>query len=100
MNPALKKYYGKIPKNFIHYGGWYTMTNENWPLIGPMEKEGAFINSAFSGFGTMAACAAGELCAAWVTESELPEYASNFSLDRYKNPSLIKTLNKSNRGIL
>ena len=100
MNPALKKYYGKLPKNFIHYGGWYTMTNENWPLIGPMEKEGAFINSAFSGFGTMAACAAGELCAAWVTESELPEYASNFSLDRYKNPSLIKTLNKSNRGIL
>jgi glycine/D-amino acid oxidase-like deaminating enzyme len=100
LNPALKKYYGKLPKNFVHYGGWYTMTNENWPLIGPMVKEGAFVNSAFSGFGTMAACAAGELCAAWVTESTLPKYANNFSLNRYKNSSLMKTLNKINRGIL
>ena len=29
-----------------HYGGWYTMTEENWPLIGPMGPEGAFMNCA------------------------------------------------------
>ena len=55
-----------------HYGGWYTMTVENWPLIGPMGPEGAFMNCAHSGFGTMAACAGGELCAAWTADAPLP----------------------------
>ena len=82
LNQSLKAYYGQLPRNMHHYGGWYTMTTENWPLIGPMGVEGAFMNCALSGFGTMSACAAGELCAAWVTESELPFYASDFSLYR------------------
>ena len=34
LNPALKAYYGQLPRNMHHYGGWYTMTEENWPLIG------------------------------------------------------------------
>jgi len=44
------------------------MTAENWPLIGRAgdQDNGLIINCAPSGFGTMTACAAGELCAAWV----------------------------------
>ena len=48
------------------------MTKENWPLIGPMRTKGAFVAGALSGFGTMAACATGALCAAWVQGAELP----------------------------
>jgi glycine/D-amino acid oxidase-like deaminating enzyme len=100
LNPSLKAYYGQLPRNTHHYGGWYTMTDENWPLIGPMGHEGAFMNCALSGFGTMAACAGGELCAAWVAGVELPEYAREFSLERYKDAPLMKHLHASNKGVL
>ena len=100
LNPSLKAYYGQLPRNMHHYGGWYTMTTENWPLIGPMGVEGAFMNCALSGFGTMSACAAGELCAAWVAESELPSYASEFSLSRLHDVSLMAHLKACNKGIL
>jgi hypothetical protein len=35
LNPALKAYYGTLPKNTRHYGGYYTLTDENWPLVAP-----------------------------------------------------------------
>ncbi|ASJ75350.1 NAD(P)/FAD-dependent oxidoreductase [Granulosicoccus antarcticus] len=100
LNPSLKAYYGQLPRNMHHYGGWYTMTEENWPLIGPMGVEGAFMNCALSGFGTMSACAAGELCAAWVTGAELPSYASDFSLSRRDDEALMEQLKACNKGIL
>ncbi len=100
LNPSLKTYYGQLPRTMHHYGGWYTMTDENWPLIGPMGCQGAFMNCALSGFGTMTACAGGELCAAWVAEADLPGYAQDFSIDRYKDPTLMALLKKSNKGIL
>lgn len=100
LNPALKAYYGKLPRNMHHYGGWYTMTEENWPLIGPMGPEGAFMNCAHSGFGTMASCAAGELCAAWVAGGELPQYAAGFSMQRYRNAPLMQVLNEGAKGVL
>lgn len=93
-------YYGKLPRSMHHYGGWYTMTDENWPLIGPMGPEGSFMNCAHSGFGTMASCAGGELCAAWVAGGELPEYAADFSFQRYENDALMKSLLESAKGIL
>ena len=34
LNPRLKQYYQGFPRDFTHYGGYYTMTEENWPLIG------------------------------------------------------------------
>jgi len=37
----------------VYYGGFYTMTEENWPLIGPMEVDDVFVVGALSGFGTM-----------------------------------------------
>lgn len=100
LNPALKAYYGKLPRSMHHYGGWYTMTDENWPLIGPMGPEGSFMNCAHSGFGTMASCAGGELCAAWVAGGELPEYAADFSFQRYENEALMTSLLESAKGVL
>ncbi len=100
LNPSLKRYYGALPRGMHHYGGWYTMTEENWPLIGKMGPKGAFMNVALSGFGTMAACASGELCAAWVAEAALPSYARAFSLDRYQDKALMQVLSRSSRGLL
>ena len=100
LNPNLKHYYGSLPARRVHYGGWYTMTDENWPLIGPMGSDGAFINCAMSGFGTMAACAAGELCAKWITGDILPSYAVAFSADRYGNATLMQQLRAANKGVL
>lgn len=100
LNPALKTYYGQLPRNMHHYGGWYTMTEENWPLIGKMSPDGAYMNCALSGFGTMAACAAGELCAATIYGAELPDYASGFSMDRYDDTDLMAALHAANKGVL
>lgn len=100
LQPSLKTYYGQLPRNMHHYGGWYTRTEENWPLIGPMGPEGAFMNCAMSGFGTMAACAAGELCAAWIAGAERPPYADGFSLKRYEDPELMARLQAANKGVL
>lgn len=40
LHPALKTYLGRLPRGARHYGGYYTMTKENWPLIGPMRTPG------------------------------------------------------------
>jgi hypothetical protein len=54
LNPSLRTYYGRLPRGAVLYGGYYTMTPENWPLIGPLATPGAFVAGALSGFGTMA----------------------------------------------
>ena len=35
LKPGLKVYHERMPRSMSHYGGDYTMTIENWPLIGP-----------------------------------------------------------------
>ena len=47
------------------------------------------MSSAYSGFGIMASCAGGELVAAHVTGSALPDYASAFALARYDDPAYL-----------
>ena len=85
----------------MHYGGYYTMTAENWPLIGPVGPPDSYVVGALSGFGSMTACAAGRLCAAWVGGNALPDYAEGLSLERYKDDDLIDQLqNNSNKGLL
>ncbi len=91
--PGLASYCDALPRTLSHYGGYYTRTRENWPLIGPMGPQGAFMVAGLSGYGTMMACAAGELCAAWVTGKKLPGYARDFSLQRYADKPLMKMLN-------
>ena len=100
LHPSLKTYFGQLPRNMHHYGGWYTMTEENWPLIGSMGPEGAFMNCAYSGFGTMAATVGGELCAAAVVGADLPDYAPQFSLARRDDATLMKTLLDGAKGVL
>ena len=87
--PGLQIYGETIPRPFSHYGGYYTRTSDNWPLIGPMGDSDAFMVCGLSGYGTMAAAAAGELCAAWATGRDLPGYAPSLSLARYDNPLLM-----------
>jgi glycine/D-amino acid oxidase-like deaminating enzyme len=85
MLPGMKAYTKRMPQPRID-GGYYTKTQENRPLIGPLPVEGCYIFGALSGFGLMAACAGGELIAAHVTDSALPPYAPAFELNRYQDP--------------
>ena len=101
MIPALATYVEFPPSRFSHYGGYYTMTDENWPLIGPMGCDGAYMVAALSGFGSMAACAAGKLCAATICGDKLPPYAGNLSLERFSDTGLMAELtSSSNKGLL
>ncbi len=88
MLPSLGVYLDDFPRRFSHYGGYYTMTEENWPLIGPLDVEGAYVVGALSGFGSMAAPAAGRLCAAWMAGDELPDYARDLSPARLADSEL------------
>jgi glycine/D-amino acid oxidase-like deaminating enzyme len=101
LHPALKLYIGRLPRGAHHYGGYYAMTPENWPLIGPMHTRGAFVAGALSGFGTMAACASGAIAAAWVSGGVLPNYAHALSPERHLNAALMAELTAlSSRGVL
>ena len=101
LNPGLRRYVDDFPSKFVHYGGYYPMTAENWPLIGPMGVEGTYIVGALSGFGSMSACAAGSLCADWVRGEALPSYAEDLSLSRHANQPLMRALvAASSRGVL
>jgi glycine/D-amino acid oxidase-like deaminating enzyme len=86
--PALKPYVEQAPTPLVQFAGYYTRTRENWPLIGPLNTDGLYTVAALSGYGTMNACAAGELCAAWMTGSVLPSYAPYFHPDRYTDDAI------------
>jgi len=87
--PALTPYVDQPPTPIIQFSGYYTRTRENLPLIGPLHPKGLFTVSALSGFGTMAACSAGELCADWMMAADLPGYARYFNPDRYDDVALM-----------
>jgi glycine/D-amino acid oxidase-like deaminating enzyme len=89
MLPGLKMYLDKFPQP-RHDGGYYTKTRENRPLIGPLPVSGAYLIGALSGFGLMAACAAGELIAAYISKGDLPDYAPVFRLERYSDAHYLK----------
>jgi glycine/D-amino acid oxidase-like deaminating enzyme len=100
LHPALGAYIGRLPRGAHHYGGYYTMTRENWPLIGRMRTQGAFAAGALSGFGSMAACATGSICAAWITDTALPDYAKALSCDRHSDSALMTQLANLGSGSL
>ncbi len=89
--PALRRYWERAPRPVLD-GGYYTKTRENLPLIGPLPVPGSYIIAALSGFGIMAACAAGELLAAHITGHPLPPYAAAFHPARYTDASLYPAL--------
>jgi len=86
MIPGLRAYFGKSSV-LLYDGGYYTRTPENRPLAGPLPVEGAYVCGAVSGYGLMASAAVGELVAAHVTGSALPDYAPAFSIGRYDDPA-------------
>ncbi|MCI0713228.1 MAG: hypothetical protein L0154_23935 [Chloroflexi bacterium] len=83
--PGLASYLERMPKPFID-GGYYTRTQENRPLIGPIPVAGAYILGGFGGFGMQVSCGASELLAAHITQGELPDYVPAFLLTRYEDP--------------
>jgi sarcosine oxidase, subunit beta len=85
LAPRLGDYVERMSKPIVD-GGYYTRTRENRPLIGPLPVAGAYVMGALSGYGIMAALAAGELLAAHLTGKPLPDYAPAFRLERYADP--------------
>lgn len=100
LNPKLAAYVGRLPRGARHYGGYYTMTEENWPLIGPMATPGTYIAGALSGYGSMGACAAGDLCAAWVMGAPVPAWARSLSFERHGDAALMRELAELGKGTL
>jgi sarcosine oxidase, subunit beta len=90
MLPGLRNYRGKSPKPHIN-GGYYTKSSDNRPLIGKLPANGTYIIGALSGFGLMTSCAAGELLAAHVVNSQLPSYATAFSPERFFDPAYLQS---------
>ena len=95
LAPSLAAYFERMSKPLID-GGYYTRTAENWPLIGPLPVEGAFVVGALSGYGLMAAPAAGELAAAHIMGAPLPDYASAFLPARLADPAYWQRVNAGN----
>lgn len=101
LHPRLRGYLGRLPRGAHHYGGYYPMTPENLPLIGPAATEGVYLAAALSGFGTMAACATGSICAASITGDSLPSFAPMLSLSRYEDAATISAfLESSGQSLL
>lgn len=100
LHPGLKAYLGHLPAAISHYGGYYTMNDENLPLIGPLDGHAAFMAVALSGYGTMGACAAGSLCAAWVARKAPSALASSLTLGRYDDPALMAEIQAHGQGEL
>lgn len=94
--PSLSEYVSQIPTPIVPFSGYYTRTKENWPLIDPLysklKSNGLYIVGALSGYGTMSACAAGELCAQYLSGDELPSYARNFHPVRYDDAVIVEQM--------
>ena len=88
MLPSLARYFVRLPRMTVD-GGYYVRTPENRPLVGPLPIAGAYVNAAWSGFGIMGACAGGELLAAHVCGTALPDYAAAFLPARFDDPAYL-----------
>ncbi len=84
--PGLAAYLAHPPEIVAHDGGFYARSPDGLPMIGPHGIDGAYVIGGLAGFGSMMACAAGELTAAWVLESTLPGLAGSFDPRRFGEP--------------
>ena len=88
--PGLAAYLDQLPTPVVQFSGYYSRTAENWPVIGPLQEHtGLYTVAALSGYGTMTACAAGELVAQWMMGEPLPDYARHFHPDRYRDSGIM-----------
>jgi glycine/D-amino acid oxidase-like deaminating enzyme len=86
MIPALEAYLPRLPRPMVD-GGYYTKTQENRFLAGPLPVDGAYIIGALSGYGLMSSNGAADLLADYIAARPLPPYAAAFRLDRYDDPA-------------
>jgi glycine/D-amino acid oxidase-like deaminating enzyme len=86
MVPGLSAYAARLPRCAVD-GGYYTKTEENRLLCGPLPVEGAYVLGALSGYGLMAASGAADLLADYIAGRPLPAYAPAFRPDRYGDPA-------------
>jgi glycine/D-amino acid oxidase-like deaminating enzyme len=86
MIPALSKYLTRLPRVVVD-GGYYTKTQENRLLSGPLPVEGAYILGALSGYGLMSSNGAADLLADHIAGRTVPRYAPAFLLSRYDDPA-------------
>jgi glycine/D-amino acid oxidase-like deaminating enzyme len=96
--PALSAY-EDIPVPISHFTGNYTRTKDNLPVIGKLDKE-LYLVGALAGYGTMSACAAGELIANYVSGDDKPDYSEYFSPQRFENPELMEEILRYSSGQL
>jgi glycine/D-amino acid oxidase-like deaminating enzyme len=98
MVPRLADYLGNdgtMQASVSIDGGYYTKTPDNLPLIGavPGGPEGSFICAGLSGYGVMAANAAGELLACHVAGEELPTaYVDDFRPERWMDSAYVDSV--------
>lgn len=86
MVPGLEVYRDGLPESTVD-GGYYTKTRENRPLIGPHGPDGLHLVVGMSGFGVMASPGAGDLAARHIVGATLPQYAEDFRMTRYDDPT-------------
>jgi glycine/D-amino acid oxidase-like deaminating enzyme len=91
--PGLAQYIGKAAP-ISQYSGYYTRTAENLPLIGQHQDSNLYLATGLSGYGTMTACAVGELIAGEILGEELPEYAGYMSPNRYQNENIMTEISE------
>ena len=89
--PAFAAYAERGRRPYLD-GGYYTKTRENRPLVGPAGPAGFHLLCALSGFGVMAAPAAGELLAARLVGAPAPPWASALALARYDDTGYVRSL--------
>ena len=98
--PGLGGYLERLPRALVD-GGYYMKTAENRHLVGPTDIGGVCVVAGLSGFGVMAAAAAGELVGLHLTGGELPDYAWAFLPSRYQDPRYVTLMgNQQSSGQL
>ena len=75
MVPGLGAYLEELGRDTTVDGGFYTVTPDGRPLIGPHGFPNAYVCGGMGTYGLMGAPAAGELLAMHVSGEELPSYA-------------------------
>eukprot|EP00755_Sulcionema_specki_P016216 Sspe_Gene.61451::Locus_34111_Transcript_1_1_Confidence_1.000_Length_1824::g.61451::m.61451 len=82
MVPALNEY-TEIGRDTYIDGGYYSITPDARPLIGPYHSPNYLLLGGMNGWGIMASAAAGELIAQYVAEEDLPAYAPCMTVPRF-----------------
>eukprot|EP01062_Namystynia_karyoxenos_P046020 TRINITY_DN3433_c0_g1_i1.p1 TRINITY_DN3433_c0_g1~~TRINITY_DN3433_c0_g1_i1.p1 ORF type:complete len:567 (+),score=166.75 TRINITY_DN3433_c0_g1_i1:82-1701(+) len=80
MVPEMGKYEANITRDTSVDGGYYTVTPDGRPIIGPYGARNCFVCCGFNGWGVMASGAAGEVAALHALGKPLPEYAADLTL--------------------